>query len=242
MLELKHISWTTEDGVRILDDVSLTVPDRKLIAITGPNGGGKTTLAKVMAGIIAPDEGQVFFNGEDITHLDVTQRAKKGIAFAFQQPVRFKGLTVKALLDIAGGGNTSMCDYLSQVGLCARDYLYREINQTLSGGEMKRIEIATVLARRAPLSIFDEPEAGIDIWSFAGLIKTFDSMRRSPEGTLVIVSHQERILSIADEIVLLDSGHITAQGSAGEVLPNLVSDGMAQKVCDRKERAINERA
>ncbi len=242
MLELKHISWTTEDGVRILDDVSLTVPDRKLVAITGPNGGGKTTLAKVMAGIIAPDEGQVIFNGEDITKLDVTERARKGIAFAFQQPVRFKGLTVKALLDIAGGGNTSMCDYLSQVGLCARDYLYREINQTLSGGEMKRIEIATVLARRAPLSIFDEPEAGIDIWSFAGLIKTFDSMRKAPEGTLVIVSHQERILSIADEIVLLDAGRIAAQGSAEEVLPRLVSGGMAQKVCDRKERAINERA
>ncbi|MBR5752588.1 MAG: ATP-binding cassette domain-containing protein [Clostridia bacterium] len=242
MLELKHITWTTEDGVKILDDVSLTVPDRKLVAITGPNGGGKTTLAKVMAGIITPDSGQVIFNEEDITKLDVTERAKKGIAFAFQQPVRFKGLTVKALLDIAGGGNTSMCDYLSQVGLCARDYLFREINQTLSGGEMKRIEIATVLARRAPLSIFDEPEAGIDIWSFAGLIKTFDSMRKAPEGTLVIVSHQERILSIADEIVLLDAGHITALGSADEILPRLVSGGMAQKACDRKERALNERA
>ena len=212
MLELKNITWTTEDGRRVLDDVSLSVPDRKLVAITGPNGGGKTSLAKVIAGIIKPDSGRVLLDGRDITDLDVTQRAREGIAFAFQQPVRFKGLTVRALIEIAAGKTlnyTKLCDYMSSVGLCARDYLDREINNTLSGGEMKRIEIATVLARGAALTVFDEPEAGIDIWSFAGLIKTFDNLRRAQESTLVVVSHQERVLRTADEIVLLTDGKVT---------------------------------
>ena len=242
MLELKNISWTTPDGRKILDNVSLTVPDRKLIAITGPNGGGKTTLAKVMAGIITPDSGSIYLDGEDITGLDVTERARKGIAFAFQQPVRFKGLTVRMLIDIAAGEKVKegrLCDIMAGVGLCARDYLDREINNTLSGGEMKRIEIATVLARKAPVSIFDEPEAGIDIWSFAGLIKTFDALRRSPEGTLVIVSHQERILRIADEIVLLADGHVKLTGSGDEVLASLVNSGNIASVCEKKEAVIN---
>ena len=242
MLELKNISWTTPDGRKILDNVSLTVPDRKLIAITGPNGGGKTTLAKVMAGIITPDSGSIYLDGEDITGLDVTERARKGIAFAFQQPVRFKGLTVRMLIDIAAGEKVKesrLCDIMAGVGLCARDYLDREINNTLSGGEMKRIEIATVLARKAPVSIFDEPEAGIDIWSFAGLIKTFDALRRSPEGTLVIVSHQERILRIADEIVLLADGHVRMTGSGDEVLTALINSGNIASVCEKKEAVIN---
>lgn len=242
MLELKNISWTTPDGKKVLDNVSLTVPDRKLIAITGPNGGGKTTLAKVMAGIITPERGTILLDGEDITGLNVTERARKGIAFAFQQPVRFKGLTVRMLIDIAAGEKVKesrLCDIMAGVGLCARDYLDREINNTLSGGEMKRIEIATVLARKAPVSIFDEPEAGIDIWSFAGLIKTFDALRRSPEGTLVIVSHQERILRIADEIVLLADGHVRMTGSGDEVLTALINSGNIASVCEKKEAVIN---
>ncbi|MBR4236121.1 MAG: ATP-binding cassette domain-containing protein [Clostridia bacterium] len=242
MLELKNITWTTEDGRRVLDDVSLSVPDRKLVAITGPNGGGKTSLAKVIAGIIKPDSGRVLLDGRDITDLDVTQRAREGIAFAFQQPVRFKGLTVRALIEIAAGKTlnyTKLCDYMSSVGLCARDYLDREINNTLSGGEMKRIEIATVLARGAALTVFDEPEAGIDIWSFAGLIKTFDNLRRAQESTLVVVSHQERVLRTADEIVLLTDGKVTLRGSGSEMLASLVSQGNTATVCGKKEAIID---
>ena len=242
MLKLEHISWSTPDGVKILDDVSLTVPDKKLVAITGPNGGGKTTLAKIMAGILMPDSGRVFLDGEEITRLNVTQRAQKGIAFAFQQPVRFKGLTVQTLIEIAAGGKVdypSLCDHMAAVGLCARDYLDREVNSTLSGGEMKRIEIATVLARKARMSIFDEPEAGIDIWSFAGLIKTFDTLRKQPEGTLVIVSHQERILRIADEIIVLAGGKLTRRGAGEEMLLSLINSGEADAVCEKKEAMIN---
>ncbi|MBQ3762055.1 MAG: ABC transporter ATP-binding protein [Clostridia bacterium] len=242
MIELKNISWTTPDGNNILDDVSLILPDKKLIAITGPNGGGKTTLAKIIAGILIPQKGSILMNGEDITNLDVTERAKKGIAFAFQQPVRFKGLTVRSLIEIASGGGISgsaLCDYLSQVGLCARDYLDREVNSTLSGGEMKRIEIATVLARKASVSVFDEPEAGIDIWSFAGLIRTFEALRKNPEGTLIIVSHQERILRIADEIILLNNGKVAQRGSGRKMLDNIVSSGNASTVCIKKEAVID---
>jgi len=242
MIELKNITWTAPDGRKILNDVSLTIPDRRLIAITGPNGGGKTTLAKVIAGIITPDSGTILMNGTDITGLDVTERARAGIGFAFQQPVRFKGLTVRALLEIAAGEklcDAKICDYLAGVGLCARDYIDREVNTTLSGGEMKRIEIATVLARKAQVSVFDEPEAGIDIWSFAGLIKTFDSMRTKLEGTLMIVSHQERILSIADEIILLANGRVAGRGSGRAMLESLINSGSASSACSKMEATVN---
>lgn len=238
MVELRNITWTAPDGRRILDDISLEIPEKKLIAVTGPNGGGKTTLAKVIAGIITPDSGKILLNGTDITGLDVTERARAGISFAFQQPVRFKGLTVRMLLEIAAGTKlkeNQLCDYLASVGLCARDYLNREVNTTLSGGEMKRIEIATVLARRTQVSIFDEPEAGIDIWSFAGLIKTFDSMRSKLDGTLMIVSHQERILSIADEIILLANGKVGGRGQGKDMLDRLISSGAASTACSKME-------
>ncbi|MBQ3668697.1 MAG: ABC transporter ATP-binding protein [Clostridia bacterium] len=242
MLQLKHISWSAPDGRRILNDVSLTLPEKRLIAITGPNGGGKTTLAKIIAGIITPDEGGIYYNGRDITALDVTQRARMGIAYGFQQPVRFKGLTVRALIEIAAGAKLSYaeeCDYLSAVGLCARDYLDREVNSTLSGGEMKRIEIATVLARKADVSVFDEPEAGIDIWSFAGLIKTFEQLRKNPAGTLIIVSHQERILRIADEIILMTDGKVSLRGAGEGMLKSLIQSGGAALACEKKEALID---
>lgn len=238
MIELKNISWSAPDGRKILDDISLSIPDRKLIAITGPNGSGKTTLAKIIAGIITPDSGRIILNGQDITELDVTERAKAGIGFAFQQPVRFKGLTVRMLLEIAAGEAISegvACNYLAAVGLCARDYINREVNNTLSGGEMKRIEIATVLARKAEVSIFDEPEAGIDIWSFAGLIKTFDNMRTKLDGTLMIVSHQERILAIADEIILLSGGKVQGRGAGRAMLDSLITSGAANSTCAKME-------
>ena len=243
MLVLEHVSWSTPDGRDILSDVSLTIPDKRLVVVTGPNGGGKTTLAKLIAGIEMPSGGKIYLDGEDITALDVTERARKGMAFAFQQPVRFKGLTVRSLLETAAGHALEygeICDHLSSVGLCARDYLEREVNATLSGGEMKRIEIATVLARRAPISIFDEPEAGIDLWSFAGLIKTFTAMRQNMKGSLVIVSHQERILRIADEIVLLADGHIREQGPGEEMLRKMLYNGEASPACAKGEAAFHE--
>ena len=242
MLELQNISWETPDGKLVIDNISLAVPDKRLIALTGPNGGGKTTLAKIMAGIIKPSAGRVLLDGNDITELDVTERARAGIGFAFQQPVRFKGLTVRMLLEIASGEKLSegrLCDVMASVGLCARDYIDREVNTTLSGGEMKRIEIATVLARASRISIFDEPEAGIDIWSFAGLIKTFNAMRQSVDRTLIIVSHQERILSIADEIVLLADGKLMRRGNGSEMLTELVRSGDTGTVCAKKEAVIN---
>lgn len=228
MLELKHISWSVSDGKGILDDVSLKVSDGKLTVITGPNGGGKTSLAKMIAGIERPDSGQVLFDGEDITALSVTDRAKKGIAYGFQQPVRFKGITVRDMLELAAGGKMGegqLCDCLSGVGLCARDYIDREINASLSGGELKRIEIASVLVRRAPFSLFDEPEAGIDIWSFQSLIQVLDELRKTIKGSLLIISHQERIFEIADEIIVISGGHITAQGPREQVLPVLRETG-----------------
>ena len=203
MLELKNISYEVEGGKEILRNVSLTIDDR-FVAITGPNGGGKSTLAKIIAGIYQPTGGQILLDGEDITHMSISDRANRGISYAFQQPVRFKGLRVRDLLTLAAGKGTSMaeaCEYLSEVGLCARDYIDRELNDSLSGGELKRIEIAMVLARGTKLSIFDEPEAGIDLWSFQNLIRVFEKMYEQTRGSILIISHQERILNIADKII-----------------------------------------
>ncbi len=195
------------------------------MAITGPNGGGKSTMAKVISGIIQPTSGKILFDGEDITDLSITERAKKGISFAFQQPVRFKGLTVLDLINLAHGEALSLnraCHYLSEVGLCAKDYINREVNASLSGGELKRIEIAMIMARGTRLSIFDEPEAGIDLWSFNNLIRVFENMRDKIHGSILIISHQERILNIADQIIVLADGEVRAQGTRDEVLPELL--------------------
>ena len=237
MLEIRHLSFSVEeDGGRkeILRDLNLTIEDGKFVVITGPNGSGKSTLARLIMGIEKPTEGQILFDGQDVTNLSMTERAKLGISFAFQQPVRFKGIRVKDLLRLAAGKNLSVsaaCDYLSEVGLCARDYIDREINSSLSGGELKRIEIATLLARHTRLSVFDEPEAGIDLWSFQNLIRIFEKMRNEiKDSSIVIISHQERILNIADEIVLLSSGSITDKGSPDEIMPKLVGQS---NVCQR---------
>ena len=227
MLELRDVSYHVDDdkGKDILNHINLKIEDR-FTAITGPNGGGKSTLAKMIAGIIRPTEGQILLDGEDITVLSITDRAKKGISFAFQQPVRFKGITVLDLIRLASGEKVSVdgaCKYLSEVGLCARDYINREVNSSLSGGELKRIEIATVMARGTKLSIFDEPEAGIDLWSFQNLIQVFEQMHEQTQGSIVIISHQERILNIADRIVVIADGSITAEGSKEEILPQLLN-------------------
>lgn len=228
MLELKNISFSAqnEDNEKkdILKNISLKI-DERFVAVTGPNGGGKSTLAKVIAGIIKPDEGKIYLDGEDITDLSVTQRAQCGISYAFQQPVRFKGLTVLDLIQLASGkkiGVSEACAYLSEVGLCARDYVNREVNASLSGGELKRIEIASVLARGTKLSVFDEPEAGIDLWSFGNLIKVFEKMHDSIRGNIIIISHQERILNIADKIIVLADGCLVNEGTRDEILPQLL--------------------
>lgn len=231
MLELKNVSYSAgedEGAVKdILMDVSLKVSER-FVAITGPNGGGKSTLAKLVAGIIKPTSGRIYFDGEDVTDLGVTERAKLGISYAFQQPVRFKGIRVYDLLQLAAGKKITIseaCDYLSRVGMCARDYIHREVNASLSGGELKRIEIATILARGTKLSIFDEPEAGIDLWSFSNLISVFEKMYEEINGSILIISHQERILEIADKIVVIAGGRITEQGPKDELLPKLIGGG-----------------
>ena len=247
MLELQHISYTVEqDGEKkdILQDVNLTIKER-FVAITGPNGGGKSTLAKVIAGIITPTEGRILLDGEDITGLNVTDRARRGISFAFQQPVRFKGLRVKDLLMLATGRDHDMadaCKYLSEVGLCARDYIDRELNDSLSGGEMKRIEIAMTLARGTKLNIFDEPEAGIDLWSFQSLIHVFEEMRRKTDGSILIISHQERILNIADKIAYIRDGRLEQYGTRDEILPELlhsVDDAACRVLTDKMEVKAN---
>ena len=240
MLELKNISFTVNDAgtdVEILRDVNLKIDAQKFIVITGPNGSGKSTLAKIIAGIEKPSSGKIIFNGEDITDKNITERAKLGIGFAFQQPVRFKGLEVFDLLRLASGKNLTMtdaCEYLSEVGLCAKDYINREVNASLSGGELKRIEIAMILARKSKLTIFDEPEAGIDIWSFQNLIRIFEKMRREiRNSSIIIISHQERLISIADEIVVLVNGRIQHQGSGKEILPKLIGTKSISSVCDK---------
>ena len=238
MLELKNVSYTVQDGLgekAILKDISLTLNER-FVAFTGPNGGGKSTLAKVIAGIIKPTSGRIYFNGEDITELSVTERAHKGISYAFQQPVRFKGLTVRDLINIAAGKTLKVsdaCAYLSEVGMCARDYIDREVNASLSGGELKRIEIATILARATSLSVFDEPEAGIDLWSFGNLIKVFEKMHEKTQGNILIISHQERILNIADKIVVIADDKVREQGKKDEVLPRLLGKDACKILTDK---------
>ena len=234
MLELQHISYNVEQdggGKDILHDINLNISER-FVAITGPNGGGKSTLAKVIAGIYTPTQGKILFNGEDITALSITDRARRGISFAFQQPVRFKGLTVKDLITLASGkdiGVAEACNYLSEVGLCAKDYIDREVDASLSGGELKRIEIATIMARGTALSVFDEPEAGIDLWSFTNLIQVFEQLHKKINGSILIISHQERILNIADRIIVLADGKVVNDGPRKDILPTLL--GGAPSVC-----------
>lgn len=234
MLELRNIGYEVEGNKEILKNISLKIEDG-FVAITGPNGGGKSTLAKIIAGIIKPTSGKIILDGEDITDLSITERANKGISFAFQQPVRFKGLTVKDLLTLAAGKDTSIndaCSVLSEVGLCARDYINREINASLSGGELKRIEIAMILARGTKLSIFDEPEAGIDLWSFNSLIKVFENMHERVNGSIIIISHQERILNTADRIIILADGQVVKEGTRDEIYPELLQ-GIGSGACNK---------
>ena len=235
MLELQNVSYSVIDEntgkkTDILCNVNLTIKDR-FVAITGPNGSGKSTLAKVIAGIITPTSGRILFCGQDITDMSITERAKLGISYAFQQPVRFKGITVKDLISIAAGKEISVaqaCAYLSEVGLCAKEYVNREVNGSLSGGELKRIEIAMINARNTPFAVFDEPEAGIDLWSFGSLITVFERMYEKNKGSILIITHQERILDIADTVIVLSEGHVTAQGTKEEILPDLFG---TQKPC-----------
>ncbi|EXM38103.1 ABC transporter ATP-binding protein [Ruminococcus albus] len=242
MLKLNNISFSAVDGGKssdIIRGIDLEIPDNKFVVITGPNGGGKSTLAKIIAGIVQPTGGRLIFNDTDITDMSITERAKAGIGFAFQQPVRFKGLTVLDLLRISAGKNLSVsdaCSYLSEVGLCAKDYIKREVNASLSGGELKRIEIATVMARDVKLAVFDEPEAGIDLWSFNNLIRIFENMRKSDKNrTVVVISHQERLLKIADEIIVLADGKLVRRGPADEVLPEIMHSNYAQTICPKIE-------
>lgn len=247
MLELKNISLSVEDEFtgngqkEILRDVSLTIETGKLVVVTGPNGGGKSTMAKMIAGILRPNQGQILLDGEDVTELDITQRATRGISFAFQQPVRFKGITVRDLINLASGREISDCEacgYLKEVGLCARDYIDREVNASLSGGEIKRIEIATVMARKTKLTIFDEPEAGIDLWSFNNLIDVFKNLRKEINGSMLIISHQERILDIADEIIVIADGKVMARGKKEEVLPELLREDCQYCVGGKGRRVV----
>lgn len=237
MLKLENVSYTAEDdngAVEILKNVSLEI-DERFVAITGPNGGGKSTLAKVIAGIYRNTEGRIWFNGTEITDMSITDRAKMGISFAFQSPIKFKGITVRDMISIAAGRTLplrTVCDYLSEVGLCARDYVDREVNGSLSGGELKRIEIAMIMARGTSFSIFDEPEAGIDLWSFQNLIRVFEKLHEKTSGSIVIISHQERILNIADRIIVIADGQVAADGEGKEILPRFM-DGTITGFCGK---------
>ena len=240
MLELKNICFSAEeDGVKkdILKNINLTI-DERFVAITGPNGGGKSTLIKIIAGVLEPTSGQILFNGTDITHMSITERARLGVSYAFQQPVRFKGITVFDLITLASGRKLSIaeaCEYLSEVGMCARDYVNREVNGSLSGGELKRIEIATILARGTELSLFDEPEAGIDLWSFGSLITVFENLYKKIKGNIIIISHQERILNIADRIIVLAGGVVSGDGTKEQVMPSLMrTSNICTKLADNE--------
>lgn len=246
MLEIKDLVYKVEeDGSEktIIDGLSLNIENGRFTVVTGPNGGGKSTLAKLIAGIYRPTSGKIIFDGTDITDMSITDRAKLGVSYAFQQPVKFKGLQVFDLLKIAAGKESDLkfndaCNYLSEVGLCARDYINREINASLSGGELKRIEIATVLARGTKLSLFDEPEAGIDLWSFQNLTRIFENIRKDiKDGTIMVISHQERILNIADEIVVIANGRIKEQGKGSDILPHLIGTANAASFCSKLTEA-----
>lgn len=244
MLEIKDLTFRvdTDDGRQeIVNNVSLTVPDGKLLVITGPNGGGKSTLARLIMGIEKPTSGKIIFNGTDITNMDITGRARLGIGYAFQQPARFKGMTVRRLLSLAHGSELpedECCAYLTNVGLCSRDYLNREVDASLSGGEVKRIEIATLIARGAKLSIYDEPEAGIDLWSFNMLVDTFRAMRRKADESIIIISHQERVMQLADEVAVIENGKVARFGTREEILPSLL--GEFDEKCDFREGGVQE--
>ena len=245
MLELKGLSYQVEDNggqTDILRGIDLTIPDNKFVVITGPNGGGKTTLAKAIMGLVKTTGGQILWNGTDITGLSITERAKLGISYGFQQPPRFKGLKVRDLLELASGNKKltrdECCSYLNRVGLCAADYVDREVDTSLTGGEVKRIEIASILARGSELMIFDEPEAGIDLWSFARLTETFEQIHQEGKSTMIIISHQERIIQLADEIIVVSNGSIAHRGTTEEIFPLILADTLGScPVLERKEGA-----